>query len=117
MAGSISWLYPNHQWGKPLNPILGETYQATMPDGSVVYCEQVCHHPPISYILMEGPDGLFRYSGYADIAIKAYINSINLEVKGNKVVQFKDGGKIVFGNQQDTFGNTLFGKCHHFLYG
>jgi hypothetical protein len=26
MAGSISFVYPNHQWGKPLNPILGETF-------------------------------------------------------------------------------------------
>ena len=74
MAGSISWLYPNHSWGKPLNPILGETYQASLADGGVVYVEQVSHHPPISYLIHEGPDGLYRYSGYAEIAIKAYIN-------------------------------------------
>jgi hypothetical protein len=48
---------------------------------------------------MEGPDGSFRYSGYADIAIKAYINSIVLDVGGFKTVDFKDGGKITFGNQ------------------
>lgn len=69
-----------------------------MPDGAQVYCEQVCHHPPISYLTIDGPDGLYRYSGYADIAIKAYINSINLEVKGEKVIEFKDGSRITFGN-------------------
>jgi len=98
MAGSISWLYPNHQWGKPLNPILGETYQAALPDGAKVFCEQVCHHPPISYICVEGADGLYRYSGFSNIAIKAYINSINLEVGGEKVIEFKDGTKITFNN-------------------
>lgn len=33
---------------KPFNPILGETLQATMPDGSKVYCEHISHHPPIT---------------------------------------------------------------------
>jgi len=47
---------------------------------------------------MEGADGLYRYSGYADIAIKAHINSINLDVKGTKSVTFIDGGKITMDN-------------------
>ena len=28
----------------PFNPILGETYQATLPDGSRLYIEQTEHH-------------------------------------------------------------------------
>jgi Oxysterol-binding protein len=55
MTASISFLYPCHSWGKPLNPILGETYQAYLPDGSLVSVEQVCHHPPVSYIIVDGP--------------------------------------------------------------
>ena len=66
---------------------------------------------------MEGPDNLYRYSGYSNFAIKAYINSINLEVTGKKTITFKDGSSIVFSNQQDTFGNTLIGTCHHILHG
>lgn len=28
ITGSIAYLEPTHHWNKPLNPILGETYQA-----------------------------------------------------------------------------------------
>jgi hypothetical protein len=33
----------------PLNPILGETCYRELPDGTVYYAEQTCHHPPISH--------------------------------------------------------------------
>ena len=34
MVASISYIKPCHTWGKPLNPILGETIQASLDDGS-----------------------------------------------------------------------------------
>mmetsp|Transcript_12397 Transcript_12397/g.20825 ORF Transcript_12397/g.20825 Transcript_12397/m.20825 type:complete len:221 (+) Transcript_12397:1050-1712(+) len=117
ITASLAFLYPCHSWGKPLNPILGETYQGYLPDGSMISVEQISHHPPISYIILEGPDGLYRFSGYSDFAIKAWWNSINLEVKGVKRVQFKDGSQIEYNNQHDKFGNTLMGTCHHMLLG
>lgn len=48
---SLTYIYPTHFFDKPLNPILGETYQARLEDSSQIYIEQVCHHPPISYFL------------------------------------------------------------------
>lgn len=117
MTASVAFLHPCHNWGKPLNPILGETYQASLPDGSQIFVEQVCHHPPISYLLLEGPNNSYRFYGYSIFAIKAYLNSINLEISGHKVAEFADGSKIVFNNQQDTFGNTLIGTCHHQMLG
>lgn len=30
IAASFAFLYPCHTWDKPLSPMLGETYQATM---------------------------------------------------------------------------------------
>ena len=51
MTNSLSYVQPTHVFDKPLNPILGETYQAQMQDGSQIYFEQICHHPPISYML------------------------------------------------------------------
>jgi hypothetical protein len=51
MTQSISYIYPTHCFDKPLNPILGETLQANLEDGAQVFMEQVCHHPPISYLL------------------------------------------------------------------
>ncbi len=49
MVTSLSFVQPCHIFDKPLNPILGETYQGSLADGSTVYMEQVTHHPPISY--------------------------------------------------------------------
>ena len=39
ISNSISYFYLMHIFDKPLNPILGETYQAYLPDGSQVYME------------------------------------------------------------------------------
>ena len=36
---SLSYIYPTHFFDKPLNPILGETYQARLEDGSEVCLE------------------------------------------------------------------------------
>jgi hypothetical protein len=33
MAASIAFFYPCIVYDKPLNPVLGETYQGTSPDG------------------------------------------------------------------------------------
>lgn len=33
---------------KPLNPVLGETYQAVIGDDTNVFIEQASHHPPIT---------------------------------------------------------------------
>lgn len=38
---------------KPFNPILGETYQATV-NGCNIYLEQISHHPAISAYFFEG---------------------------------------------------------------
>jgi hypothetical protein len=47
--------YYLNMFAKPMNPILGETLQATLVDGTQVYAEQISHHPPISYFLIIGP--------------------------------------------------------------
>jgi hypothetical protein len=41
---------------KPLNPILGETLQVDFTDGSKLYMEQTCHHPPVSSFYLRSPD-------------------------------------------------------------
>ena len=61
----LGWSEPTHHWNKPLNPILGETYQARSPDGSRYYLEQVSHRPPVAYFVHYGPQDIFRFSSYA----------------------------------------------------
>ena len=45
-------------WRKPFNPILGETFESVLSDGSRVYVEQISHHPPISAFQLDGPGKL-----------------------------------------------------------
>jgi hypothetical protein len=84
MSASISFLEPCHTWAKPLNPVLGETYQAFLADGSELSVEQVTHHPPCSYLLLDGPENSYRYYGFSTFSVRAHINSISLEVAGKK---------------------------------
>lgn len=116
MTASICYIHPCHHWGKPLNPILGETYQAEVSDGSKVYVEQICHHPPISFMIQEGPDSLYRFSGYSTFGVRAFLNSVALDVGGQKKVTFPDGTEITYTNLSDTFQNTLIGTCHHMMH-
>jgi hypothetical protein len=64
VAGAISYIYSSHHWNKPLNPIVGETFQAAGEDGSQWYCEQVAHKPPTSYFMCEGANKAYRMFGY-----------------------------------------------------
>lgn len=66
---------------KPFNPILGETYQGSFPDGTQIFCEQTSHHPPITAWLVVGPNNAWRLSGSGEWVaafrgnnIKAYVH-------------------------------------------
>ena len=93
---SLSFVHPCHVFDKPLNPILGETLQAGLEDGTRVFLEQICHHPPISFVLTEGPDQLYRWSGYSSFSSRVHMNSVSLDVVGGKIITFKDGGRITY---------------------
>ena len=56
----------------PFNPILGETYQVKKPNGTQLFLEQTCHHPPTSHYIIIGPDEKYRIFGYA-IVFKLYL--------------------------------------------
>jgi hypothetical protein len=118
MVTSLSFIQPCHIFDKPLNPILGETFQGYLADGSKVYMEQVTHHPPISYFFQEGPQKLYRWYGYSAFSPKAHLNSVDLHVEGGKAIEFaSDGAKITYGPHQDQFFNTLFGTLIHLITG
>lgn len=63
MCFMIGSMYIVTRQKKPFNPILGETFQAYWPDGTLIYMEHISHHPPISSFLVEHPDGLFKIEG------------------------------------------------------
>lgn len=88
IVSSFAFIHHCHKWCKPLNPIIGETYQAIMDDGATLNVEQVSHHPPISYIILDGPNNIYRFSGYYAFDLRASLNSMTLDVKGFRTVSF-----------------------------
>jgi len=96
-----SYLAGNHispticQCRAPLNPILGETAQRSLPDGMKFYAEQTSHHPPITNFLLEGPNNLYRFSGFFEY--KAWLSGVNTiggSRVGKQIISFNDGGLL-----------------------
>lgn len=73
---------------KPLNPVLGETVNGHLDDGTLLYAEQISHHPPISYFFCKGQE--YQYYGYYVYEATAGLNSITLKNKGKRYIKFKD---------------------------
>lgn len=81
---------------KPLNPVLGETYEAMFSDGSKIYLEQTSHHPPVSHYEVYGPNGSYYFSGYSNYSSSAGVNSCSVTNTGKRFIKFKDGMEVHF---------------------
>jgi len=117
MASTIAFIYPSKFYEKPLNPVLGETYEAVAGDGGRVYLEQTSHHPPVSHLLIDGPNGAYTVTGWSTYKIHAGMNSATVISDGHKKVVFHDGQTIKFNNPGDLFYNMLMGTMGHQLTG
>lgn len=73
VAGGYHFCVGQH---KPFNPIIGETYEATYPDGTQVFLEHVSHHPVKSAFTLRGPRNLFVLSGVYEFESVTNRNSI-----------------------------------------
>jgi len=65
----------------------------------------------------EGPDGLYTWSGYSSFTTRVHMNSIDVDVKGGKILKFKDGSVIKYTPHQDKLLNSLWGTLVHCLCG
>ena len=61
---SLSALFRSSEQLKPLNPMLGETYECEWKDGTKLYFEHTNHTPPISHFYAKSSKNLFILSGY-----------------------------------------------------
>ena len=91
IAASMASSYHDKIFEKPLNPILGETYQACGQDGSSIVFEQTSHHPPRSNYIVEGPDNNYRGHGSLSFEIKSNPYSATVTCVGGRTMIFKDG--------------------------
>lgn len=109
----------------PLNPILGETFQASKKDGAVIYLEQTSHHPPISNFYLIGPEKQYEMYGFAICnAQMTGMNSIKGWRDGKNFLKFKDEttysystpdmriNGLIMGDRTVNFAGTFIIKDH-----
>ena len=113
VAHNMSFFYKEKIFEKPLNPILGETYQAMGQDGASIFMEQTSHHPPVTHFIIDGPDGNYKLTGWSQHSIKVGLQSCNLVAAGGKKIVFKDGHTIKYNNTGDYIFNIFMGNMGH----
>lgn len=107
VVASLAGFYCSAVFLKPMNPILGETYECMFSDGSKMYLEQTSHHPPISHYQLIGKN--YKINGYSTFKSSAGLNSLSVTNLGKRVIEFKDGTKIEFNHAKESFSGTFFG--------
>lgn len=107
VVASLAGFYCSAVFLKPINPILGETYECMFSDGSKMYLEQTSHHPPISHYQLIGKN--YKINGYSTFKSSAGLNSLSVTNLGKRIIEFKDGTKIEFNHAKESFSGTFFG--------
>ena len=109
MAQGIAQQYYDFILEKPLNPVLGETFQCIGQDGSKIYLEQTCHHPPRSHWVIDGPDGNYTFSGHGAFDVKSGPRTADIHISGHKKVVFRDGQTIKCSLTDNKLWNIFVG--------
>jgi hypothetical protein len=93
---AVAGLHMSVSQRKPFNPLLGETFQGSFPDGTEIYCEHTSHHPPVDNFLLIGKG--YRFYGRYEYIAKgnATYNVISLTQDGLNTVEFDNKQKISF---------------------
>ena len=113
---ALSALFRSSEQLKPLNPMLGETYECEWEDGTKFYLEHTCHTPPISHFYIKSSKNLFIVSGYIDMEMggimKAiYKNSMQMIPKGKITVYLPQVKQtIAFQFPKITMGGAIWGQ-------
>ena len=95
----------------PLNPILGETHTAELPDGSKIWLEQTSHHPPITSWFMKGPNNLYTFYGHGQIvAGLSGANTIRASKRGKHVIQFRNGDLVEYTAPSMIISGVVIGQ-------
>ncbi len=96
IAFAISGLHLAVTQLKPFNPLLGETLEGGLDDGTKIFCEHISHHPPITSFLVYGPDNCYTLSGYYNYKISFSANSLVGTQSGPNKIVFADGESIKY---------------------
>ena len=113
---SLSALFRSSEQLKPLNPMLGETYECEWEDGSKFYLEHTCHTPPISHFYIKSSKNLFIVSGYIDMGMGGMMkamfnNSMQMIPKGKITVYLPELKQTIsFQFPKITMGGAIWGQ-------
>lgn len=88
ITATLANFYVNCTFLKPLNPIVGETFEGEYQDGTKVFCEQISHHPPVTAYYCVGPEKNYICYGHYEYETKAGMNSLTLKNTGHRTVEF-----------------------------
>lgn len=110
ITACIANFHYNQGYAKPLNPILGETCEASYEDGTKLYAEQISHHPPVCYLFVEPSDKSYQFYGSYNYSSKAGLNSLSLVNSGKRNVMFrKDKQLITYNFAQEMYSGLFWG--------
>ena len=115
---SLSALFRSSEQLKPLNPMLGETYQCEWKDGTKFYLEHTNHTPPISHFYIKSSQDLFIVSGYIQMEMggimKAMFKNAMLMVPKGKITVYlpKLKQRINYQFPKITMGGAIWGQRH-----
>ena len=99
---------------KPFNPIIGETYQGCLSDGTLIFAEQTSHHPPVQAWNVQGPGGCYVYTGWMGYSAKVRFNKVCVATRGNRMITFPDGGSVAIECcSTDQYVNIMYGDIRH----
>ncbi len=93
---AVSGIYCSMTQMKPFNPLLGETLEGGLDDGTLIYCEHTSHHPPISTFMVYGPGSIYEMFGSYQYKMNFSANSLKGVQSGPTTIRFADGGEVVF---------------------
>jgi len=105
----LSGLHNTCRPGKPFNPILGETFEATFKDGTQIFCEQTSHHPPVTSWEVLGPNQSYHFYGYGEWTVGFRGNSVKGHQTGPNFIVFQDGTKISWNLPESWCRGVMFG--------
>lgn len=93
-SGIIAGFHLYLQQRKPWNPLLGETYVGEWSNGTRMYGEQTCHHPPISNIQIFPAHGNWKINAQFNFGIDPGVTKVVILQKGVTKLELKDGTVI-----------------------
>lgn len=106
---AISGLYCMLTHLKPFNPLLGETLEGGLEDGTRIYCEHTSHHPAITNFLVLGAKDQYTMTGKYQYKVDFAANSFKLRQAGYHHIRFPDGNSVSYKLPFAKFAGVVMG--------